>query len=304
MDPELEFEEAFAAGTGEAPPVKSQDLAGEEPAGEQETETPAGGGTETPAGGGTETPAGGGTETPAGGQVEEQSANQGGPSLADLTRQVAELTARNQAYHDALVKIMTQRQGPAEPDGRGSQAKPGESGPDEMAAWSRTLPEEVQQLFQEEPIIRDAVFHSVRSIVQDALGQIGPQIDGLRQRQAQLDYEQAVLNGWQDESGRRIEGHPDFRDVVRTSEFRNWAASNYPNLNPTRITAADTVGILGRYKQEVAARAAAAHDAAAGADLRAITESAVEPGTRTGSRRAGPKEVSEDEAFELGIQSG
>lgn len=136
------------------------------------------------------------------------------------------------------------------------------------------VPEEVKTFLADYPELKPTVEFLAGQMVKDALGGVDlKQLAAERQRDQEyigrLAWERDITNGFMDESGNFVEGHPDLHRVVANKDYLTWIkGKGYDN----DCDAKTAIARITEYKEEVLKKSAAAHDASAKVDAEKLKE--------------------------------
>ncbi len=185
-----------------------------------------------------------------------------------VTQENAELKARLKALEDEAEKAKAQK--PAEKT---------------ETAQTPDVPEEVKSFLDDYPELKPTVDYLAGQMLKDALGGIDlKQFAELRQRDqdqiGQLLWERHVTNGFIDEDGTVIEGHPDMPQIVRTKVYHDWIKEK--KYDKDEVDPKTAIARLTEYKEQVLKKSASVHDDKVKTDAEKINA------TMSGSVKSGP----------------
>jgi hypothetical protein len=108
----------------------------------------------------------------------------------------------------------------------------------------------------------------------DALSRVEQAEQRLVRMQLQSEFDANVTNGFVDESGKTIEGYPQWRQIVRDLAFKEWVEAQPKAIRilMSSLDANDAIVVLDAYHQARAAAGVATHNREATARKKAIDE--------------------------------
>lgn len=168
-------------------------------------------------------------------------------------------------------------------------------------------PPEVLDYFESDPAAMKALSYLVEKQVAERLAGVkdyGQDVEVMRDRIAQLNFERALSNGVMTETG-FIPGHPDAPQVINSQPYREWfAVESVKNPGILRVSSPiEAIGVLDRYKEFRAKQAASPGPINPQKDdLENMMKGAVPKGTHVAKKAPDSKDMSDDEAFEAGTK--
>ena len=193
---------------------------------------------------------------------EEEASEKAEPTLAELQADNERLTKEatdNQVYgrtesekNAALVKELAELK----------------AGQQEAVDPMADAPEDVKEYLADNPEIKTVVEKMANHLVSQKLGgldpaQISEQLAEMNSTTAQMKFDHTLSMGYRDEKGGHVPGHPDAIQVINSTEFKAFVATE--KADTESITAADAINLISKFKTGKAAAAAGNHDTGKGA---------------------------------------
>lgn len=179
------------------------------------------------------------------------------PAKEEKADPMAELMAEIKALKE---EVKTLREKPKE-------EKPAEESEEDA------IPEDLQEYYKEFPEARRAAqFEAERLIKKMGVGKS----DETAQAIGQMRFEQTVINGFMDEDGSWVDGHPDAMKILTGpawKKFDDWAKTE--KIDPMTVTdPREAIKVIGKYKTSLAAAAAADKKGEQTEEAKRLTEQA------------------------------